>query len=200
MVGAQQPGLGLGTELAAAAALNHESRAGVPAGDGHRQGSDREGGLHPGVDGVADDPVGVAILDHAGAQLALGGVVLGDVRQPQLVRWVGADWRCTWSSWTAGPGVLPDPFRLVITEATPFARQSRQIRFSLASTTLGSAVAELRVIAVHFEDGVDQVRVVAVPVADRVGVPGVEGLPGEPQHPAGHREGNPSTASSRTSG
>lgn len=49
---------------------------------------------------------------------------------------------------------------------------------------------ELRVVAVHVEDGVDQVRVVPVAVADRVGAPFVEGLPGEPQHPAGHPNGD----------
>ena len=43
-------------------------------------------GGHAGVDGVADDPVGAGVLDRAEVELALGGGVLGDVGQPQLVR------------------------------------------------------------------------------------------------------------------
>lgn len=40
---------------------------------------------------------------------------------------------------------------------------------------------------VDVDDDVDQVRVVVVAVADRLGLPLVEGLLGEAQYPAGHR-------------
>src|SRR3954469_821638 len=49
------------------------------------QGRHRQGSLHAGVDGVADDPAGVDVFDCAEIELALGGVVLGDVGQPGLV-------------------------------------------------------------------------------------------------------------------
>src|SRR3954452_7588692 len=42
--------------------------------------------IHPGVDGVADDPAGVDVLYRAEMELTLGGVVLGDVGQPDDVR------------------------------------------------------------------------------------------------------------------
>ena len=56
------------------------------AGDGVVQRGDGQPGLHPRVDGVADDPVGEDVLDRAEVELALAGAVLGDVGQPQPVR------------------------------------------------------------------------------------------------------------------
>ena len=52
-------------------------------------------------------------------------------------------------------------------------------------------VPEPRVVPVHLERGVGGVGVDQVPLTDRVGLPGVERLPGEPQQPAGHRDGDP---------
>jgi hypothetical protein len=49
-------------------------------------------------------------------------------------------------------------------------------------------VAELGVVVVDLSGGVDQVRVVPVAPADRVGPPLVERLLGEAEHPAGHRD------------
>lgn len=49
-------------------------------------------------------------------------------------------------------------------------------------------VAELRVVMVDVHRGVDEVGVVPVPLTHRVGVPPVEGLLGETEHPAGHRD------------
>lgn len=43
------------------------------------------GGFHPGIEGVAHHPVGVEVLDGAQGELALTGLVLRDVRQPQLI-------------------------------------------------------------------------------------------------------------------
>src|SRR6185312_11178115 len=49
-------------------------------------------------------------------------------------------------------------------------------------------VAERRVIGVDIQGGVDQMCLIPVPVADRALLPRIEGLLGEAQHPAGHRD------------
>ncbi|SDP63285.1 hypothetical protein SAMN04487914_1225 [Arthrobacter sp. ok909] len=49
------------------------------------EGRDGQGRFHPGIDGVAHDPVGIDVFDGAQVELALIGPVLGDVRQPQLI-------------------------------------------------------------------------------------------------------------------
>ena len=51
-------------------------------------------------------------------------------------------------------------------------------------------VSERRVIGMHVDGGVGQVSVIPVPLADRVRLPGIERLLGEPQHAAsrGHRD------------
>jgi hypothetical protein len=51
-------------------------------------------------------------------------------------------------------------------------------------------VAELRIVVVDVDRGVDQVCVVPVPLTDRGGLPLVEGLLGEAEHPTGHRDGD----------
>jgi hypothetical protein len=51
-------------------------------------------------------------------------------------------------------------------------------------------VPERQIIAMDIEGGVDQVRVVSVPLRHRIALPGIEGLPGEAGHPAGHHDGN----------
>ncbi|GAA2436013.1 hypothetical protein GCM10009856_53750 [Mycolicibacterium llatzerense] len=48
-------------------------------------------GLHRRVDRVADDAVGVDILDGAQVELAFIGAVFGDVGQPDLVGDLGAE-------------------------------------------------------------------------------------------------------------
>ena len=52
-------------------------------------------------------------------------------------------------------------------------------------------VPESGVVAVNFERGVGRVGVDQVPLTDWVGLPRVVRLPGEPQQPAGHRDGDP---------
>jgi hypothetical protein len=52
------------------------------------------------------------------------------------------------------------------------------------------AVAELGVVVVDVDRGVDQVGVVVVAVADWFGLPPVEGLLGGAEHLAGHRDGD----------
>lgn len=45
-----------------------------------------QGGLHAVADRVAHDPAGKDVFDSAEVERALTGSVLGDVRQPELVR------------------------------------------------------------------------------------------------------------------
>ena len=52
-------------------------------------------------------------------------------------------------------------------------------------------VAERRIGGVGVDQGVDRVRVVPVPVGDRLGAPGVVGLGGEAEHPAGQPDREP---------
>jgi hypothetical protein len=52
---------------------------------------DGEVGGHAAVRGVADDAVGAGVLDRTEVELALGGRVLSDVGQPQLVGSLGGD-------------------------------------------------------------------------------------------------------------
>jgi hypothetical protein len=59
-----------------------------------------------------------------------------------------------------------------------------------AELVVDEPVAEGRVVMVDVECCVDQVRVVPVAFAHRVGLPLVEDLLGEAQHPAGHRNGD----------
>jgi hypothetical protein len=70
----------------------------VAAGDRVVEGGDHEASLHPPVDGPADDPVRVHVLDGAQIELALAGGVLGDVREPQPVRAPAVKSRRTTSS------------------------------------------------------------------------------------------------------
>jgi hypothetical protein len=52
-------------------------------------------------------------------------------------------------------------------------------------------IAELGIIGVHVNDHVGGVRVRPVAIRDRLGLPLVERLGGETEHPAGHRHGEP---------
>ncbi len=75
-----------GSELAAPVGAV-DAAVDVTAADGSVvERGDGEAGLHPSVDGVADDPVREQVLDGAPVELALGGAVLGDVGEPDLVR------------------------------------------------------------------------------------------------------------------
>ena len=155
----------------------------MPTLDCHGQRHDHEGGLHPGVDGVAHDPVGAAVLDRAQVEPALGGAVLGDAVSHNRFCASAVNRRCTWSSWIAGRGLarartLADHRGHTVLVAEPPDPVLAGVDHARVSGQLvgDEPVAEFRVVAVDVEDGVDQVRVVPVPVADRVGVPCVEGL------------------------
>lgn len=63
----------------------------APPGGGVVEGGDDEAGLHPAVDGPADDPVREHVLDGTQVELSLAGGMLGDVREPQAVRGIRAE-------------------------------------------------------------------------------------------------------------
>jgi len=160
------------------------------------EGVDGELGGHPLGHGVADDPSAAGVLDRAEVELALAGGVLGDVGQPQLVELVGAE----------------GPFdEVVVNGWAGLAGQAALLRMGRPESLLGAepadpvpagyhasvrelvgdeAVAELGVVVVDVDGGVDQVRVGPVPVGHGLGLPLVEGLLGEAEHPAGHRDGD----------
>ena len=168
----------------------------VAAGHGVLERTDRQTGLHPGVYGVADDPVGEDVLDRAEVQLALAGLVLGDVRQPQFIRADGGevptdqiivDWR-TW--------LLALPAGLALAECAPPAVVStdpprspiRHRLANLAGLVGQQPVSELRVIPVGVEERVGAIGLHEFAGGDRVRQPPIVGLAGELEYPARHRD------------
>ena len=71
--------------------MDHAAGDVTAAGQGVGERGDGEAGGHPGVDGVAHDPVGADVLDRAQIQLSFRAPVFGDVGQPQLVRRAGGE-------------------------------------------------------------------------------------------------------------
>lgn len=106
-----------GPELGSAVGVQDTTSQVTASGGGVLQRGDGQAGLHLRVDGVADDPVGPDVLDRAQVELALGGVVLGDVGQPQPVRASAVKSRWTKSSCTGGPTLPPLPRRLRLPNA-----------------------------------------------------------------------------------
>ncbi len=114
--------------------------------------------------------------------------------------WFGAaavNSRSTRSSWTGGPGLrsgaaLPGVHREQIRcwVHSRLTRFRQALHAPVGELVGDEPVAELGVVVVDVDRGVDQVRVVPVPLGDRVGAPLVEGLLGEAEHPAGHRDGD----------
>jgi hypothetical protein len=143
---------------------------------------------------VAHDPIGAGVLDRAQVQLALAGGVLGDVGQPQPVRGVGCELsldqvvvhRRSWFAARAAlAGVVAEDPLLRAQPVDPVTAGHDPVPSQLVGD---EPVAELGIVVVDVNRGVDQVRVVPVPMADRVGPPPVERLLGEAEHPAGHRD------------
>ena len=92
--------------------VDHATGHVAAPGDGVVQRRDREPGLHPRVDRVAHDPVGVDVLERADVKLALVGPMFRDVADPQLVRAVG-------SEHVPGPAVLVDDGAQVVVDRWP---------------------------------------------------------------------------------
>jgi IS30 family transposase len=104
--------------------------------------------------------------------------------------------RSTRSSCTGGPALRDRPRRLANTDHRRCWEHSRAPDSPSGDPTSGQLVgdepvAERRIVVMDVDRGVDQMRVVPVPLADRSGQPGVVRLLGELQHPAGHRDGDP---------
>jgi hypothetical protein len=177
--------------------VDHDGAGGLATCDGGAQRGGGELGGHAFVDGVADDPVGEQVLDRAAVELALGGGVLGDVGQPDLIGTLGGEvpahqvvMDCWAGSSLAAPSLLgggrPDP---VVAAQPPHPSFAGAVTGALE--LIGNEpVAELGVIGVHVDDRVGQVGVVEITVTHRVGPPLVERLGREPEHPAGqpHRD------------
>ena len=161
-------------------------------------GLDGQAGLHPRLDGIADDPVGAGVLDRAEVELALTGRMLGDVSQPQPVRDLGLELAA--DEVVVGGGVdLGRLAGLLLAEHRPPAvgradlphRPLADFEPGIVDFVGQEPVAELRIVPVGVEDGVGQLRLVPLGVGDRVGQPAVVGLAGDLEHPARHRDGDP---------
>ena len=102
--------------------------------------------------------------------------------------------RATRSSWTGGPGVRCRPgLRAWRPDQALLGAQPVDAVAAGGDPQAGELVgdepvAELGVVVVDVDRGVDEVGVVPVALADGIGAPLVEGLLGEPEHPAGHRD------------
>lgn len=68
---------------------------------------------------------------------------------------------------------------------------------AIAQLVGDQAIPELRVITMSVDRGVGRIGVDQVPLAHGSSHPGVVRLPGEPQHPAGHRDRHPHRGAGR---
>lgn len=152
---------------------------------------------HAFVDGVADDPVGGHVLDRADVELPFARGVLGDVGQPHLVGPCRGEVSLHQVVMDGGTRAsLADPALLCRGRPDPVltAQPRHPALADLVAGTLeligDEPVAELGIIGVDVDDRIDQVSVVPIAVADRLGSPLVERLGREAEHPAGrpHRD------------
>ena len=184
--------------LAPAVAVNDHGSVRLAPGNSGTQGTDGQIRGHAIAQRVADDPIREDILDAAGVELAFRRRVLRDIGEPGDVgsrrAEVSID-QIIVDGWTGdlsvAPALLgrrrPDP--LVATEAV-HAAFARLVAGALELVG-DEAIPELGVVVVDVDDDVGQMRVVPIAVADWLGLPLVEGLSREAQHPAGHLHGEP---------
>jgi hypothetical protein len=186
------------SKLAAAVAMNHAPGDIIAARHRTTEGLGGQAGLHPRVDGVADDAVGEHVFDRTDVELALAGPVFSNVGQPQLIWRIGGEIpadQIVMDRW-ADLAILA---ALALAERTPpTVVRADPPRGPLGHRLPGiagfgdqEAVAKLRVIAVGVEQSVGSVGGGQLGVGDRVGQPAVVGLAGELEHPARHRHGDP---------
>jgi hypothetical protein len=124
--------------------------------------------------------------------------VLGDVGQPDLIRLLGVELtthqvivhRRAWRLARPPSKPLHGGGEHALERTQPLDAVLRRPVASGLELISDEPVAELGVVTVDVEDGVEQVRVVPVALRDRGGEPLVEPLGGEAQHPAGHRDGD----------
>lgn len=166
-----------------------------------------QAGLHPRVDRVPHDPTAAGVFDRAAVELSLGGLVLRDVHQPELVRFLSSE-HVSCSAFLVderaevivnrrtGPAVLAS---LGFPERAEPAVGRRDlprgpIRHALASVAglVGEQpVPELGVVLVGVEQRVRAVRLHHLTRGDGVRQPPVVGLAGELEHPTRHRYRDP---------
>ena len=166
----------------------------------------RERRLHPFIGGVADDAIGVEVLDRANVELAGIRVVLGDVSQPHLVgtsgrevtlRQVVVNGRSGAFGATDALGERAEDLLLGADPPhTSFARDEAGA-FELVDD---EPVTKDRIVVVRVDCGVGQVGVLVVALRDRTRQPLVVTLGRELEDPTRHRDGEKSAPSSRTSG
>ena len=125
---------------------------------------------HPLADRVADDPTREGVFDRADVELALvGSCSVMSVNHSSFMR-VALKSRRTRSSWTGGPGFLPDGDFFTKLDQIRCSEHSRHTRRSLTSWPLAlelvgdEAVAEGRVVGVGVQGGVGEMGVLVVAV------------------------------------
>ena len=169
------------------------------SGDSHLDRSDDEPGLHAAVDGPADDPVRVHVLDGAEVDLAFTRPMLGDVREPQLVRCRRGEVPAhqVVMGWGAGLRALPS---LGFAEARPPAvvaadpphHPIRHLGVAAVADLIGQEpIPELGIIAVRVEDRVRQPGLVELAVGEGRVQPPVVGGASKLEYPTRHRHGDP---------
>jgi hypothetical protein len=179
--------------LRTAVGVDHDHTPRLAAGDRGAQGGHGEPGGHPLIEGVADDPVAEQVLDRAAVELAFGGRVLGDVGDPHPVRRrrgevplqvIIVHGRA--GQFSAAPAALAHRGRpQLLLRAQPPDSAFAGDQAGALELVGQEPVAELRVVAVGVDQGVGQVGVLEVALADGVRQPGVVRLPGMAEHPAG---------------
>jgi hypothetical protein len=188
--------------------VDHHDTARLPSSDCGAQRRDGELRGHSFVDRVADDPVAEQVLDRAAVELALGRGVLGDVGDPDGVGCVGGEVALDVVVVHRRSGRLAAAAPALADRARPQALLGAQPPDpSFANDVAGSLelvgqepVAELRVVVVGIDQGVGQVGVVQLALADGPSKPRVVRLGRVADTPQVNRTGTPSAARSRTSG
>jgi hypothetical protein len=171
----------------------------IPPGGGVVQCGHGQAGFHPRVDGVPDDPVGPSVLDRAQVQLALAGVVFGDVGQPQPVRAGGGELaayqvvvhRRADPATLAAPSAFTERAPPAVTGADPPRGPVGHRLPGRPGLIDQEPVPELRFIAVGVEQRVGAVCLRVLGLGDRSGQPPVVGLTSDLQYPARHHHGHP---------
>jgi hypothetical protein len=168
-------------------------------GDGHVDRGDHEAGLHAGIDGPTDDPVGEHVLDRAAVQLAFVGPVLGDVRDPDLVRGIGGEVPAHQVIVGRRTGLGPlvplgfaEPGPPAVVPTDPPHHPVRYVGVVAETDLIGEEpIPELGIIAMRVEDRVREVGLLELGVGDRFFEPPVELLATQLEDPARHRDGDP---------
>jgi len=178
----QRRPVGPGAELRPAVRVDHDGAVRAAAGDRGAQRGHRECGGHAFAGGVADDPVGEHVLDRAAVELPLDRRVFGDVGEPHPVGCRRGEHSLHQVVVHRRAGRLPAATPPLLRGRRPDALVAAEPPHPALTDVVASGlefvgdepVAELRVVGVRVDDRVRHVRVGPVPIADRLGAPGVE--------------------------